>query len=135
MTRLLICGSRIATPNMLAYAARAVERARDLGWQLIVGDAEGVDEQVIYKACWANIPFTFYGIRRAPRHFCCLTHLQNYIRVGPDYLARDRLMVESADRVLAIWNGQSRGTFYTYRYAQKLGKAADLITFTGSIDA
>lgn len=38
------------------------------------------------------------------------------------YLKRDEELVDAADRVLAIWNGKSRGTLYTFRYAQKRGK-------------
>lgn len=130
---LLITGSRDATPAMLAYADRAVARCRELEWVVIVGDAEGVDAQVIGKCHHIGVPFACYGITASPRNFCCQGHLGNYLQAKGDYLARDRQMVEAADRVLAIWNGQSRGTKYTYDYAVKLGKRADIRTFKGEM--
>lgn len=130
MTKLLITGSRQATKEMLAYACFAVERAKELGWTIIVGDAEGIDHQVLYKCCWLEVPFRFFGITPVPRHYCCLNHVNRYNKIDGDYLARDRKMVWECDRVLAIWNGISRGTKYTYDYAVKLGKQADLTTFT-----
>lgn len=43
-----------------------------------------------------------------------------YGRSAP--LVRNRLIVENADIVVAIWDGRSRGTKYTIDYARKLNK-------------
>ena len=41
----------------------------------------------------------------------------------PDpYLARDCEMVNRADRVVGIWDGESTGTKYTLEYARNKGK-------------
>lgn len=127
--KLLICGSRAATPPMLDYATRAVARAHAWGWEIVVGDAAGVDARVIEACCKLGVPFTIWGVQIAPRNICCNSHLKNYRRVYGRYLDRDRAMVDASDRILAIWNGDSRGTKYTYDYAVKYGKQADLRTF------
>lgn len=42
-------------------------------------------------------------------------------------LKRNEKIVEAADRVLAFWDGASRGTRYTVDYAKKLGKPVEII--------
>ena len=43
-----------------------------------------------------------------------------YSRAAP--LRRNEEIVRRADMVLAFWDGESKGTAYTIRYAQKQGK-------------
>jgi len=126
MTTLLVCGSRLATPAMLDYTRRAVLRARDLGWNLICGDAAGVDNCVLRTCCQYDIPFEYYGPTAHPRQMCCARHIAFYHQAGTDYLTRDRYMVERCDRCLAVCHNHSRGTMYTYSYALKQGKPADI---------
>lgn len=129
MTLLLICGSRDATPTMLHVARKAVERAHARGWKVLCGDASGVDHAVIMTCCKLGVPFSFYGITDVPRHYCCDVHkAENYHRVPWTYLDRDKYMAEAADRVFAIWNQTSRGTAFTFRYAQALKKQVDVWT-------
>ncbi len=128
MYKLLITGSRKAQPIMQAVALKAVSRAKVHRWSIIVGDASGIDLCVQFNCCWLHVPFAVYGITPAPRNICCDVHRALYTQVDGDYLARDRHMVELADRVFAIWNGESRGTKYTYDYAVRLGKQADIRT-------
>jgi len=53
----------------------------------------------------------------------------------PDYakygkkapLMRNRQIVDYVDRVIAFWDGESRGTKYTIDYARKNGKKVDVI--------
>lgn len=48
----------------------------------------------------------------------------------PDYethgkaapLVRNKLIAKECDMLIAFWDGSSRGTVFTWRYAQKLGK-------------
>ena len=133
MTRLLITGSRQASPEMLHYVYRLVEYAREKGWSIIVGDAEGVDSAVVDN-CWAQgVAFTCYGISQRPRLPTCSVRgfiaAPEYEQVGRDYLDRDRYMVSQCDRVMAVWNGVSRGTRYTYDYAVAHHKKAEIRTF------
>lgn len=127
--RLLITGSRNATPAMLRMAYSAVEHAKANGWHIIVGDADGIDKQVIDACCQLDMPFAIYGITSSPRNLCCGHHIFNYQRMPGDYLARDRTMAHLCNRVFAIWNGTSRGTKYTYDYVRNLGKPGDIRRF------
>ena len=43
-------------------------------------------------------------------------------------LKRNEEMIKLCDRVLVIYDGQSRGTKYTIKYSEKLGKQIDVIT-------
>lgn len=127
MTLLLICGSRDASPYMLAVARKAVERAHANGWKVIVGDAGGVDHAVLKACCQMKVPFAFYGITNEPRHWCCDMHkAENYHRVPWTYLDRDKYMVEASDRCFAVWNKSSRGTQFTFSYARALKKQVDV---------
>ncbi len=42
-------------------------------------------------------------------------------------LKRNEQMVDMADEILVIWDGISKGTAYTVKYAQKQGKAVHVI--------
>lgn len=48
-----------------------------------------------------------------------------YGRAAP--LKRNEAMVDLADRILVIWDGASRGTEYTIRYAEKKGKFLEVV--------
>ena len=131
MTTLLITGSRDASFVMMRKAWQAVERARELGWSIVVGDASGIDKEVIAACCHWLVPFRFFGIYPKPRHFCCDKHLWCYTQVIGNYYKRDDYMVDlpEVDRVLAIWNGVSGGTRHTFEYAQRQGKQVDILSF------
>ena len=45
-------------------------------------------------------------------------------------LIRNRAIVETADMVLALWDGKSHGTAYTVNLAKQLGKPVEVITMT-----
>ena len=49
-----------------------------------------------------------------------------YGRSAP--LTRNEMMVELADAVLVIWDGESRGAEFTIRYAEKRGKKIEVVT-------
>lgn len=46
--------------------------------------------------------------------------------------ARNQLIVDQADRVVAFWDGQSRGTLDTIRRAAKAGKPVTLVRWEGT---
>lgn len=130
--RLLITGSRDASPAMLDYARRVVERAKVNGWEIVVGDASGVDSAVIEACCVLGVTYQVFGITPDPRN----GPKGNYVRVdATSYLTRDEVMCRRADRCIAIWNGEHArhggpsGTEYTYNYALKLGIPADIRPF------
>ena len=51
---------------------------------------------------------------------------QRFGRGAP--IRRNREMVELADRVVAVWDGVSRGTAGTVAYAQRLGKEVTVVS-------
>lgn len=126
MYTLLISGSRNASPAMLAYAEQVVKRAAALGWAVVCGDAAGVDKCAIEHAEALGVPLTVYGITERPRVPVKGIYKRTYSR---SFLDRDWEMVQVCDRMIGIWNGVSRGTLATYRYALTCSKPCDLINF------
>ena len=55
-----------------------------------------------------------------------LPDYQRYGRGAP--MVRNRQIVDYADAVLAFWDGHSKGTAYTVKYAQKQGKPVSVIS-------
>jgi hypothetical protein len=142
-THLMIAGSRHATREMLDYARRAVQRAHQLGWTILVGDnPKGVDMAVVQECRRLKAKVIVAGIANFPRNYGCKHG--SYIKVTRDlyrsaggdllsgYTARDRWMVDNCQRTLFIWNGDSPGTKAGYEYAMQRGKEAHLINFDRS---
>jgi len=126
MNKLLITGSRNISEAGLAFARRAVQRAHQLDYEVIVGDASGVDEAVMQECHRLGVTCTVVGAynrlrRRTPS--CKVIQRQG------SYIQRDRYMAEQCSMCLAVWNGESRGTKATYDFAVELGKTAWLKTF------
>lgn len=113
---LLISGSRDATKAMLDYAFRAVERAGERGWQIVVGDAPGIDQAVIDACNLFDVRCEIYGAKSSIR---ARVHPGQTTMALPtrSYRVRDQDMVNHADYVLCLWNGRSRGTRYVYEFA------------------
>jgi hypothetical protein len=135
--RLLITGSRDTSPALLRLARQAVERARAHGWLVLVGDnPRGVDAAVIDACDALGVNVLVFGIAPQPRkgsrrpetywQVDVSRREEDAFNLFTAYAARDRYMVDLADRVLALWNGSSRGTKAGYDYAVKAGKPVDL---------
>lgn len=99
---------------------------------LLDGMAQGVDQIAATIAFSQGIPLKCYfaykhDLNKAEQEFA---EIAEEIDWGYDeypgkhaYLDRDRRMVEDCDILLAVWDGvESGGTYYTYNYAQELGK-------------
>ena len=119
--KLLITGSRYISSAGIAYARAAVQRAKDLGWTIVVGDAGGVDQAVMNECHRLGVKHEVWGAYGKYRR---TTPSARRNVIAGDYLERDRAMVERADKCLAIWNGSSSGTKYTYDQAVAAGKEA-----------
>ncbi len=130
MTTLLITGSRDISGAGIKYAKAIVARAKELGWQIVVGDAPGVDWAVIDACDDLKVPVRVYGsfvLRRRSKTG------QN-ITSNLSYLKRDELMAGKCDECVAIWNGASRGTRHTFETAQTLKKNVYVKEFPKSED-
>lgn len=83
---------------------------------IISGGAIGIDTQAENYADAHGIP----TIIIRPEY-------EKYGKQAP--LVRNKRIVESADCVLAFWDGKSRGTSYTIDYAKKIGKPVRIYVF------
>ncbi len=83
--------------------------------EIVSGGAKGIDTCARLWAEKKGLIFTEF-----------LPDYERYGRAAP--LVRNRLMVDYADAVLAIWDMKSKGTAYTVKYAQKKGKPIALIS-------
>ncbi len=119
MRKVLFTGSRDASPEMLAAVRKYIrDRLAGADVQVIVGDADGVDYEVIQACDEHEIPIEVHGARRI-RH---KTWTGKNIVHDTDYLGRDRIMaglLEKTDFLVVVWNGKSRqcGTIYTAKQA------------------
>ena len=75
---------------------------------IISGGAKGVDSLTESYAKLHGLPILIFR-----------PDYEKYGREAP--LIRNRQIVDSADLVIALWNGCSRGTMYTVRYAKEKG--------------
>ena len=106
--KLLIVGSRSITDFELSpYIPKEVDT-------IISGGADGVDRLAEQYADSHHL--SKYIIR--PRY-------DLYGRAAP--LRRNEQMVDMADAVLIIWDGHSKGTQYTLKYAEKKNKPIKLV--------
>ena len=106
--KLLIFGSRSITDfDLSPYIAKEVNT-------IISGGAGGVDR---LAEAYADLHRLSKYIMR-PRY-------DLYGRGAP--LRRNEQMVDLADAVLIVWDGKSKGTSYTLKYAQKKNKQVLLI--------
>lgn len=106
--KLLIAGSRSITDFDLApHIPGDVD-------EIISGGANGID----------TLAEKYADDRRISKHIIRPKyHL--YKRAAP--IKRNEEMVTLADRVLVIWDGESRGTLATVKFAKAQGKPIDLI--------
>jgi hypothetical protein len=118
--KVLITGSRQATPAMLAKVEAVVLWVKRQGYALLVGDAPGVDAHVRVCAEALSVPTTVYGAYGRLRG---RRRRQEQVVVVPEaYAVRDRLMAQACDLCVAVWNGRSRGTRSTFEHARRFGK-------------
>jgi predicted Rossmann fold nucleotide-binding protein DprA/Smf involved in DNA uptake len=118
--RVLITGSREATPAMRARVEEVMLWVKRQGYTLLVGDAPGVDAHARVCAEALAVPTTVYGAYGKLRG---RRRINEQVVVVPEaYAVRDRLMAQACDLCVAVWNGRSPGTKATCEYARRLGK-------------
>ena len=106
--KLLIVGSRNITHfDLSPYISADVDT-------IISGGAEGIDRLAEQYADGHRL--SKYIIH--PRY-------KLYGRSAP--LKRNEEMVQMADSVLIIWDGHSKGTQYTLKYAKKMNKPTTIV--------
>lgn len=105
--KIAIVGSRkIIVDNISEYV-----NAED---EIVSGGAKGVD------LCAAD-----YARRNALKLTEFLPEYDKYGRAAP--IVRNRKIVDYADKVIAFWDGESKGTLSVIEYARKIGKECEVI--------
>lgn len=84
--------------------------------EIVSGGAKGVDTCAKLFAESNNIIYTEF-----------LPDYKKYGRAAP--IVRNRLIVDSADIIIAFWNGTSKGTKSVIDYCNKIGKEILVYTF------
>ena len=123
--KILITGSRDANAKLRAIARHTVIKAGEQGDEIIVGDAPGIDAEVIRTCDFLGVPVQVHGaygsMRRKTERGVNVKHNRS-----TTYLERDKDMAFRCDKCVACWNGVSRGTYYTFVTARKLEKVVDV---------
>ena len=82
--------------------------------EIVSGGAVGVDSCAAEYAKFRKIKLTEF-----------IPEYERYGRAAP--IVRNKKIVDYADKVIAFWNGKSKGTLSVIQYAQKTGKPCDVI--------
>ena len=84
------------------------------GDEIVSGGAVGVD------SCAAE-----YAKRNGLKLKVFLPQYERYGRAAP--IARNKQIVDYAEKVIAFWDGKSKGTLSVIKYAEKTGKLCEII--------
>ena len=84
------------------------------GDEIVSGGAVGVD------SCAAE-----YAKKNGLKLTVFLPEYELYGRAAP--IVRNKKIVDYADKIVAFWNGKSKGTLSVIKYAEKTGKPCEII--------
>ncbi len=87
--------------------------------EIVSGGAKGVDTGAAEYAQNNNLKLTVF-----------LPQYEKYGRAAP--IIRNREIVNHADKIIAFWNGKSKGTLSVINYAKKVEKECLVILCTNS---
>ena len=105
--KIAIIGSRsITEPDIGKYVSE--------GDEIVSGGAVGVD-------MWA----ADYAEKNGLKLTLFLPEYDRYGRAAP--ILRNKKIVDYADKIVAFWNGSSKGTLSVIKYAEKCGKPCEII--------
>lgn len=82
--------------------------------EIVSGGARGVDSCAAEYAQENGIKLTVF-----------LPQYEHYGRAAP--IIRNKAIVDYADKIIAFWNGSSKGTLSVIRYAEKTGKPCEIV--------
>ena len=105
--KLAIVGSRDVTVSDIGrYISNAEE--------IVSGGAVGVDCCAAEYAKQNGIKITVF-----------LPQYELHGRAAP--IIRNKKIVDYSDKIIAFWNGSSKGTLSVIKYAQKIGKPCEIV--------
>ena len=94
--------------------------AIDIGMYISDGD-----EIVSGGAVGADSCATKYAKKNGLRLTVFLPQYERYGRAAP--IVRNKKIVDYADKIVAFWDGKSKGTLSVIKYAEKTGKPCKII--------
>ena len=107
--RLGIIGSRTLNQNNVKEViAQVISKSKTPINEIVTGGANGVDAIAEFFAKENKIKCTVF-----------LPQYEIYGKRAP--LIRNNIILENSDAILAIWDGESKGTLYTINRSKKLG--------------
>ena len=106
--RIAVIGSRgITAADIGRYVSEADE--------IVSGGAQGVDMCAAEYARAQKIKLTVF-----------LPQYKRYGRAAP--IVRNKEIVDYSDKIVAFWDGRSKGTLSVIEYAQRVGKPCEVVT-------
>ena len=105
--KIAIIGSRSLSPDNIGNYIQEND-------EIVSGGAKGVD------ACAAE-----YAKSKGLKLTLFLPQYKLYGKAAP--LIRNKQIVDYADKVIAFWDGHSKGTLSVIKYAEKVGKPCEVI--------
>ncbi len=119
MVTVLISGSR-SIKYLSSEAFQSINNIMNLGWDIIVGDAYGVDSLVqkyLKESKYTNliVYYALFNPYSRPRN----TNGYKSVGVEGNYQYRDQYMCNLADYGLAIWDQKSNGTLNNIKRVKK----------------
>ena len=105
--KIAIIGSRSVTVNNIGDYISPTD-------EIVSGGAVGVDSSAAEYAKANGLKLTVF-----------LPQYKRYGRAAP--MVRNKEIVDYADKIIAFWDGASKGTLSVIKYAEKLGKKCDII--------
>ena len=82
--------------------------------EIVSGGAVGVDSCA-----------TEYAKRKGMKLTVFLPQYERYGRAAP--IVRNKKIVDYSDKIIAFWDGRSRGTLSVIKYAERVGKPCEII--------
>ena len=83
------------------------------------------DEIVSGGACGVDTLAAEYANENGMKLTVFLPEYKRYGRGAP--IVRNKMIVDYADRIIAFWNGRSKGTLSVISYAKKVGKPCEVV--------
>ncbi|MBQ7969055.1 MAG: hypothetical protein IJ292_04460 [Clostridia bacterium] len=105
--KIAIVGSRGVAVNDIGRYISDIE-------EIVSGGANGVDSCVAEYAKENGIKITVF-----------LPQYERYGRAAP--IIRNKEIVDYSDKIIAFWNGSSKGTLSVIKYAEKTGKPCEIV--------
>jgi len=127
--------------RMMAYVRKAVARAKEHGWTILISERDHGVERAVIAACKAQdydqlivvgfgvVPRYEYGFKIGQYTRCVEAFVSEAQRGVSRYTLRDRWLARTAQHGLFLQRGKDRQVFAQFAEMRDSAKASYLITF------